>query len=763
LITVPVAGAFIYKEAKQRALHAALKTAIDNVRGDRLQAWTDSRARACEVATKHKRSAAAQVTCALLTAHLVARFSRENLAAALQEHLGLARKLAPKHPWTAVAELLRSASLPTPRPVLRLGGLPSAAKDWHVIYARTRVHLARGDVLQALKELLALDDTTISAALLKTGVRIARLQGDMPLRDKLLTRGLRLFPRHPGLRLEKAFVTFTSKRLGPSAELRKEAETIPSLRADLDLLLAHGAAQKGEFGTAADLAARATKTAPLSRPEAHWQGIIWRLNGGAMHASAAVKETTLLFPETKKLLPSAALDQARVLLLVARSDEARAALHTLPADHLSPLQKADRDALLSRAATGLGDLAALKRFCPTKDISREMLTVCAENYFELRRYTPLRRWAKKRTLNAEQRRYLKVLLALVAGDAERASSLLSKLPAKAIDTSSHMLLTARAAIGRYHLDQAISTLRKLVTHEHFSVRAQLALAKALVLRGNDTEARELLGEIEKAGPSAPITLAAIGDTWIALGNADRAALIAKKGTASHRKNHSLQLLAAHVALANRRYTMARRLLLHLLKRSRKDPEVHLDLGQIALHRGRERRASRYFARALRTRPKDPALRLSLAIAYARAGKARKALPHADYAIGFFERANQHGRAVDALISVGKLLVRGRPAARKVAEELLFRASTKSNAPPEAFYHLGLVHKAKGDAPRAIWCFKQVVRRAPDMALAHLQLGLVQIQKRKWKRKGLRALKRYLELDPKGPKARKVRAIIARHR
>ncbi|MBW2732184.1 MAG: hypothetical protein JRH20_07300, partial [Deltaproteobacteria bacterium] len=38
LITVPVAGAFIYKEAKQRALHAALKTAIDNVRGDRLQA-----------------------------------------------------------------------------------------------------------------------------------------------------------------------------------------------------------------------------------------------------------------------------------------------------------------------------------------------------------------------------------------------------------------------------------------------------------------------------------------------------------------------------------------------------------------------------------------------------------------------------------------------------------------------------------------------------------------------------------------------------
>lgn len=764
LMATPVAGALIYRHAKELALRKTLKSSMAAVRADRLPAWLESRGRACQGAADHKRSAAAQVSCALLTAHLVARFSRENLAAPLAEHLDAARRLAPDHPWTKVAQLLQSlAEAPAKASEASLEGLPASANDWHVTYARVRIRLAKGESLLALKEITELDDAQVSAGLLTTALRIARLRADFGLHRKLLARGLRLFPDHPGLRLEQHY---TSDRPLPAkklALLRKEVETIPSLRADLDLLLARDAAGKSDFSTAAVLAARASKLAPHTRPEGAWRAALWQFAARTKNASATEARTATLFARIKGLVPGASLDRARILLSLRRSDEAYALLKAIPPAALDPAGAKERRLLEVRVEAGRSNLKGLKELCPARGTTPAMLGVCADAFYALGSYSRLRGWLKTLARTDRNRPYLRALLTLGSGDVEGAARLLKKVPTEAIAPTSRMLLDARIAIGSYRLDRAISTLREAVERDRFSVRTQLALAKALVLRGNDTEARQLLGSIERAQPSDPATLASIGDAWIALGNTDRAAAIAKRGVALHRENPSLQLLAARIALANRRYSSARRLLLRLLKRTPNNPEVRLDLGQIALHRRNERRASKHFGAALRTRPKDPALRLSLAIAYARAGKHKKALPHVKYAVDFFERAKQHGRAIDALITVGKLLAVGRSSARKSAQELLFRASTKAGAPPDAFYHLGLVHKANDDAPRAIWCFKQVLRRAPKMALAQLQLGLVQIKQRKWRKRGRRALKRYLELVPKGPKARKVRAILARRR
>jgi lipopolysaccharide biosynthesis regulator YciM len=63
----------------------------------------------------------------------------------------------------------------------------------------------------------------------------------------------------------------------------------------------------------------------------------------------------------------------------------------------------------------------------------------------------------------------------------------------------------------------------------------------------------------------------------------------------------------------------------------------------------------------------------------------------------------------------------------------------------------------------VWCFRQAVERSPQLAEAHLELGLVLRSKPQWRRDSKVALRQYLKLRPDGKDAARVRALLERGR
>jgi tetratricopeptide (TPR) repeat protein len=257
-----------------------------------------------------------------------------------------------------------------------------------------------------------------------------------------------------------------------------------------------------------------------------------------------------------------------------------------------------------------------------------------------------------------------------------------------------------------------------------------------------------------ARPTAPSLLSLTAETFLALGLPHKAHAMLGNAPARIRRSASMRLVAGRVALANKHLKEAATLFNAILKDDPRSPDALMELGRLESARGHQTKARAYFARALKLRPRDPELYEALSQVHARSGRPAKAITYGMRAADLFRERNRPLRACEALIALGRSLRAGDKRSVIKAEEILFEATKIPGAPARAYLELGLVHKKKDDLNRAAWCFRQAGRRDPQLAEAHLQLGLALSRKRKrhWRREAVQALRRFLKLRPKGEKA-----------
>ncbi|MCK5796669.1 MAG: hypothetical protein KAI47_05780, partial [Deltaproteobacteria bacterium] len=111
----------------------------------------------------------------------------------------------------------------------------------------------------------------------------------------------------------------------------------------------------------------------------------------------------------------------------------------------------------------------------------------------------------------------------------------------------------------------------------------------------------------------------------------------------------------------------------------------------------------------------------------------------------------HKDHLTLLVHLGTVLSHGPRWSIARAQDFLFEAVRRPNAPLAAYLNLGHVYTSLQDSARAVWCFRQAVKRTPRDAIAHLELGRALLMKRRWHGMARRTLRRFIALAPNHPK------------
>jgi protein O-GlcNAc transferase len=172
---------------------------------------------------------------------------------------------------------------------------------------------------------------------------------------------------------------------------------------------------------------------------------------------------------------------------------------------------------------------------------------------------------------------------------------------------------------------------------------------------------------------------------------------------------------------------------------------HSALGAVLVARGRTTEGIRQLEKALALKSSDSIAQKNLAIAYVQAGSPEKALP-LFARLESSARAQKHALTPDVLAGYARALAATQQLEAAVEKMRAALAGDPRNA--ELHDELGSLYALRGDWPSAQPEFATAVRLKPDMAVAHMHLGLaMQAQNQS---NGLEELARAEQLAPGNP-------------
>ena len=269
-------------------------------------------------------------------------------------------------------------------------------------------------------------------------------------------------------------------------------------------------------------------------------------------------------------------------------------------------------------------------------------------------------------------------------------------------------------------------------------RAQVAVARALLLSGETDAALDLINELLERVPSLEFELeyvrllAAAGETAAAIERLD--GLASQYGDQAEilRTRGIINLQAGEQDAAWRDYS-------ELLSAGFNINESFYYLGRIAFERQRYMQSARLHARIVSGRFLVPA-QLSITQAYALLGDPETGLSHLQQ---FAELYPKH--AFEIMPAEARLLIsmnRPTEALEVYDRALLYKPDTES-----LLLARGSLFESNGDLDDAIDDFRRAVEIAPDSALALNALGYTLANRTKRYREAYRYTKRALELDP----------------
>jgi tetratricopeptide (TPR) repeat protein len=671
---------------------------------------------------------------ALVEAHLFSRYQgveRKQVDARLGKgHAGplggLARALLHLHD----RQIARAAQV--------LRGIPADAGGWHRRYVALRLAVAEGRLDTAGQLLVReLQQPRPSPAVVLLGARLNRLRGDSAASLRLLEAGTRVWPEHPGLRIERALLAAqrgTTPGAAATEALQRAAGKVPRYCARLALLEGHAAWAAKRAREAIAAADRARATDPRD-PEAAWQAVAWRvmsrqnIRESADLMDAAVQQIQIFQPDAR-------LWQAQALLLLNRPRQARLALGKIPAARLTGSGRRWLRALQVDVARQLGQIPVL---C-SPDSGLRGQVACAEALLERSRLEPARK-VIDRISHPGARAYLMGLQALAkdeVGTAIRRLHDAKDLP----DPVAPLLALANAHQRKNELPDAVAALRRALDLEPASVGVRFALARGLAAAGHLTEARVHLARVFADRPTEVGTLVDLGKTCLDLRDVDRARAVARMASTHHPQAAAVQILAGRVALADGEPKRARQLFAVAFKR---DPDLVValtEMARAAVALGHAGQAQAEVDRALKLRPDEPEVLLGAALAYIEMGRFREAHNTGVRGVWLWRERNRQWRSSRAMLDLGHRLRKGDDWARARGKELLFEACIVKGAPAVAFLALGRVYREEDDRPRAIWCYRRAVALDPELAEAHRQLAKLLDDPNQAER----ARRRHLELE-----------------
>ncbi len=269
-------------------------------------------------------------------------------------------------------------------------------------------------------------------------------------------------------------------------------------------------------------------------------------------------------------------------------------------------------------------------------------------------------------------------------------------------------------------------------------RAQVAVARALLLSGETDAALDLISELLERAPSLELELeyvrllAAAGETAEAIERLD--GLAGQYGDQPEilRTRGIINLQAGELDAAWRNYSQ-------LLSAGFNINESFYYLGRIAFERQRYMQSARLHARIVSGRFLVPA-QLSISQAYTLLGDPETGLIHLRQ---FAELYPKH--AFEIMPAEARLLVsmdRSAEALEVYDRALLYKPNTES-----LLLARGSLFETDGDLDDAIDDFRRAVDIAPDSALALNALGYTLANRTRRYREAHRYIKRALELDP----------------
>jgi tetratricopeptide (TPR) repeat protein len=766
-----VGGVLIYQKMQRSQIRSVLLKSAQSVRGDHAQAWLAAKAELCAAAKKHKRSGDLQAGCAVSSAYAQVALKLPTKGA--KEQLALANKRAPAHPWTKVASALHSLADGEPKQAIeKIRSIPDDRRGWVATTTLASALVATGKADQALVLLEPTRKQEGSApASMMLAARLSRLKGELGEADKYVASGLAAAPNHVGLKLQKALNELTRGRGGvvrqQLARWKAHAErNRPALLKDVALIEVGVAIREKQREAALSAAKAAFGRWPRFFELAILLGRYQLQSGGDVEAAR-----TMLASHRKELAAIAPLALYELVEAEIRSGHPDQAAKTI-AQLRAVLSPASRKALGDRLKMAAVEIAyqtdsrsKLRKLCKRRPGSKApsaQLFVCAYRLHQvgyLVRAARYRRALRKRKIEALDA-FVAASYAIDRSDGDKAiRALAAHREHRYASAGSFAQLAAKAALLRGKPARALKLARQAVGIDARSVTSQLFLAQLLVKAGHDAEASTLIDQLVASKPSAPRAERQLGLLLLELGRIDQARKLAKRTVTRQPKSVTARLLAGDVALQTNKLRRARRHYAEALRLAPGSVDAHIGLGNVSLRSGRAGKARRRFAKALRKRRNDAELRLKLALIYAKAGMHTKAWPHAKKAFEIYKKQGKAKQRQLAMIAVGRLMRRGNREARYRAEDVLFEVTTGKDPPGEAFYELGIVHQLNDRSERAIWCFRQSLKRSPKHAQSFRQLGLVYRTKGKWHPRAVKALKKYLELAPRARDSKRIRRMI----
>lgn len=751
-----VAGYLLYTR-HQRA--AAVARAVARMEPDLLESYLDARRELKTLVEAHPDHAAALGGLALADAHLVARFGAEPALEAEASRLAEQALQGGPSPSAHAAKALLAARAGDAKKVqLQIEAVPATERDWHHRLALVLAAIASGDAERA-EATLAEESrrATPAPALLLEAAQLRLRRGEPGEVTKIVARGLTASPTHPGLRL---LALLAAPELQPAAltALEAQARAVPRYRATLALARAIAAERRGATAEARQLVVASVQADPKDPLAAQHAARLLGGPGGDLSRALA-----LLAPAASAYPPATRIQIAGLLLRHGRPHEARALLDAL-GTRLPPADHALAEALRIRAAALSEDRVAITTRCgrsaPGLQANEAALVFCAEALHALGLGNAI---DPKRARPGATQRYLAGLRALSLGDSGAASTQLAKVERLELDPAAPLLALGRARAAGGDPAAAVAALRKALELDAGSARARVALASALCAAGGQAEAAPILDGVAAERPSQPSLVARAGEAYLTLGKPAKALALYEAARAQAGDAVSLRLLAGRVALAADRRDDARAHFRAVLERDPKNPEALSELGRLETAAGNDDAARKHLQAALRQRPKDSELLLAVARTHAQSGNYRKAFDSGMSSIRLLRRSRREGQAFEAMVDLARLLAQGDKWARARAEELLFEATRPKNAPATPFLELGRLYRQQNDVARTVWCFRQAVQRAPNLAEAHLELGLALRAKPQWRREAKIHLRQYLRLRPDGKEAEKIRSLVERMR
>jgi tetratricopeptide (TPR) repeat protein len=768
-----VAGVLGYRRLAERSVRLAVERAVGHVVTDELPGYLAAQSELRDLLQRHATHPRVLAELALINAELGARFGADTpVVTQAREQL---RRSASADPQVEADRAAAGAFLDlhagNPEAArTRLAGLRGASPTVHHRLAAAETALAAGDAERARELLDAVSrDAQPAPGLLYTAAGFHRRSSRFDLARQEIELGLKIRPTHIGLRIERALVgAMTGTPAHEKAEdlgaLEKAAGAVPRYRSAVRLL---GAMQAMSAGRRAE-ALRAAEQGLMANPGDHDLAVrlgLWEMEPGG----DASRACDLLSRHARAMVvydPSLPLKLVRAHLLLGRPHAARRTLVQVTPKTLSEDARRSFEELEVRCACRTEDAAALRRLCAGDGAAlarnQTKLVACIEATLVgpgARRSATLARLVRNRSVSL----YLEGLRAIEAGNAPLAVSRLERVRTGMTDPNAALLALAQAHGQAGNDTRALEVARDAVVRDARSVRSRLALAVALTASGHDAEAYSALETLVADRPTDPALLATAGGALLTLGHPEKATALLKDAMADARDSPAVRLLAARVAIEGGRVPEARTHLVHLLKGDPRNADGLIQLGRVEHAEGHAAAAKRRFAAAVQLRPKDPELLAALAKAQAQTGDYRDAVQSGLAAVRGLRAVRREPQAYSVMMDLAKELSRGDPWAKARSGELLFEVTKAKTSPAPAFLELGRIYREKGDAARAVWCFRQAIARDSRLADAYLELGRALRAKKKWHREARAALREYLKLRPHGKEADRARALLDRMR